>query len=127
MHNSEEHDIPDDVCDDVLEILAAVEAKQKGNAVYMIDPKRCSEFAQAYADLKRIFGETNKVSYKQREGIGKTGWDMFVTGKSIDISDTSDLIDTVLDKADCFEVSAYMNGVVELAVTFYGVLKKVGD
>ena len=125
FHNKRKDDYPEDFDKELLETFAAIEAKQKPS-VYVIDPVRSAEFAVAYKNLKRIFGSTNTVWYKQRDELGITGWDMLVTGKYIDINNASDLIDTVLDKADCFEVSAYTNGNVELAITYYGVLKKAG-
>ena len=126
FHFKQGDDLPEDFDKELIDFFNEIAAKGK-DSVYVIDPVRSSEFAMAFTNLKRIFGSTNKVWYKQRgAGSGITGWDMLVTGKNIDINNTSDLIDTVLDKADCFEVSAYTNGNVELAVTYYGVLKKVG-
>lgn len=122
---SKRDDIPENLCDDLVDLLNDIESKQ-GNKMYVVDPKRAKECMDAYSNLKRIFGSRYAVRGHKRTDGGITAFDMFVTGKDIEIDNTDDLIDSVLCLADCFEVSAYENDTVELAITFYGFLKKVG-
>lgn len=105
----------------LLKIFDEIE-KKESNGTYLMNPKRVSEFVGSYRYLRTVFGSSHSVSYRQRDGIGKTGWDMFVRGKYLSFCDTSGIVDNVLSKADCFEVSAYKNGDIELALTFYDMM-----
>lgn len=107
----------------LLALFDAIEKKQAGG-VYIMNPTRVSEFADAYKYLKKTFEPNFNVRYNQREDMGCTGWDMFVRGKNLSFKRTKELVDNVLSKADCFEVSAYLNGDTELAVTFYNMMVK---
>lgn len=115
-------------CDGELDdrLLALFDECEKAavGKTYILNPKRIKEFADSFKYLKSVFEPECKVTFKQRQNAGSTGWDMFVRGKSIHFTKTKELSDNVLSKADCFEVSSYLNGVVELAVTFYDMLTR---
>lgn len=119
---------PKECSDDSIDekMLAVFDAYEKkfANGTYILNPKRVNEFIIAFQYLKNVFEPGCSVTYNQRETGASTGWDMFVRGESLRFIKTQDLVDHVLSKADCFEVSAYLDGTVELAVTFYDMMTK---
>lgn len=101
--------------------------KQEKSGTYILNHERVSEFAKAYQNLKKMFGDKYDVACVQRTGIGAGGWDMKVTGSDLLITKTAEFVDDIVAAADCFEVTSFLNGNVELAITFYGMVKKVGE
>lgn len=101
--------------------------ESQSDATYIMNPKRVSEFIEAYKYLKSVFFPAYKVSYNQHNCPGSTGWGIKVRGKRLSFTKTKELVDVALSKADCFEVSAYINGDTELAVTFYGMMERCSD
>lgn len=110
----------------LIKLLNEVEKREK-SGLYILNHQRVSEFAAAYKELKRMFGDRYSVTCSQRDGHGSRGWDMMVTGNDLLIDKPEEFVDSIAATADCFEVSSYLNGTVELAITFYGMVRKVGE
>lgn len=97
--------------------------EEETDRVYLVDPKRMEDFTRAYAYIKRTLSDECTISYNQGTELCKTGWTISARGLSITVVNPEKFTEEVLDNASCFEITPYVDGTVELNVTFYGMMK----
>lgn len=113
----------DDILDDqIMKNIIETFKRQHEDAILITDVKRAQLFTYIFNKCKDMFGETCTVKYKQGDDLGVRAWHIFIRGSEIRPKNTMVFAKEILPLVDCYDITPYLDGSVEMVLSFNNIL-----